>query len=57
MPQPGVQMALPPVVQPPDYPGPHDFLIVFLVVTILCALLNLISLAFGIPAVVLAALV
>lgn len=57
MPQPGVQMVLPPVVQPPNYPGPHDFLIVSLVVTILCALLNLISLAFGIPAVVLAALV
>lgn len=57
MPQPGIQLALPPVVQPPDYPGPHDFLMVSLVVTIVCALLNLISLAFGVPAIVMAALV
>ena len=42
---------------PPDYPGPHDFLILALVTMMLCAFLNLVSLAFGIPATVLAAMV
>ena len=45
------------VVPPPDYPGPHDFLILALVTMILCALLNLLSLAFGLPATILAAMV
>ena len=42
---------------PPDYPGPHDFLILALVTMMLCAFLNLVSLAFGIPATILAAMV
>ena len=42
---------------PPDHPAPHDFFILTLVTTIICGILNLISLAFGIPAIVLAALV
>ena len=45
------------VSPPPDYPGPHDFLILALVTTILCSFINIISLAFGIPAVILAAMV
>ena len=44
-------------VPPPDYPGPHDFLILALVTTMLCAFLNLLSLGFGVPATILAALV
>ena len=42
---------------PPDRPAPHDFFMLALVTTIICAILNLLSLAFGIPATVLAALV
>ena len=42
---------------PPDHPAPHDFLMLALVTTIICGILNLLSLAFGIPAIVLAALV
>ena len=42
---------------PPNYSAPHDFLMLALVATILCAILNLISLAFGIPAVILSAMV
>lgn len=45
------------VSPPPDYPGPHDFLILALVTTILCSFINIVSLAFGIPAVILAAMV
>ena len=42
---------------PPNYDAPHDFLMLALVTTIICGILNLLSLAFGIPAIVLAALV
>ena len=42
---------------PPDHPAPHDFFILALVTTIICGILNLISLAFGIPAIIFAALV
>ena len=45
------------VAPPPDYPGPHDFLILALVTTVLGGFLILLSLAFGIPAIILAALV
>ena len=46
------------VVAPPsDRPAPHDFLMLALVMTIICGILNLLSLAFGIPAIVFAALV
>ena len=42
---------------PPDHPAPHDFFMLALVTTIICGILNLLSLAFGIPATVFAALV
>jgi hypothetical protein len=45
------------VAPPPDYPGPHDFLILALVTMMLCAFINILSLAFGIPATILAAMV
>ena len=45
----------PTVVAAPS--APHDFLMLALVTTIICGILNLLSLAFGIPAIVLAALV
>ena len=45
------------VAPSPDYPGPHDFLILALVTMMLCAFLNVLSLAFGIPATILAAMV
>ena len=38
----------------PNYPGPHDFLILAIVVASICALLNPTSLVFGIAATVLA---
>ena len=38
----------------PNYPGPHDFLILAIVVTSICALLNPTSLIFGISATVVA---
>ena len=41
----------------PDHPAPHDFLMLALVTTIICGILNLLSLAFGIPAIILAAMV
>ena len=37
--------------------GPHDFLMLSLVTTIICAILNLISLAFGVPAIMFAIMV
>ena len=46
------------VVAPqPPYKASHDFLLLAMVTTIICAILNLISLAFGIPALVLSAMV
>ena len=41
----------------PDYPGPHSFLVLAVVVTIICAIFNLLSLACGLPAVIYAGLV
>ena len=42
---------------PPNHDAPHDFLMLALVTTIICSILNLLSLAFGIPAVILSAMV
>ena len=50
-------MTAPQVVQPPNYHGPHDFLMISMLIAIVCAVLNLLSLSFGIPSVVLAELV
>ena len=38
----------------PNYPGPHDFLILALIVAIVCGFLNVTSLVFGVTAAVLA---
>ena len=40
--------------QPSDYPGPHDFLILSVITLIICGILNVTSLLFGVPAMVLA---
>lgn len=45
------------VAPKPPYKAPHDFLILAMVTTIICAILNLLSLVFGIPALVLSAMV
>ena len=42
---------------PPAYDAPYDFFVLAMVTTIICGILNLISLAFGIPAIILAAMV
>ena len=42
---------------PPNYDAPHNFFVLAMVATIICALFNLLSLAFGIPAIVLSAMV
>ena len=57
MPQAAVEMPLPAVPQPPNFPGPHDFLVLSVMTTIICGILNLVSLAIGIPAIIFAALV
>ena len=57
MPQVVGQMPTMIAVPPPDHPAPHDFLILALVTTIICGILNLVSLAFGIPAIILAVMV
>ena len=58
MPQANFQMPFSTIVeQKPNYPGPHTFIMFTLVTTIICGLLNLLSLSFGIPALVLAAMV
>ena len=57
MPQVAGQMPAMVVAPPPGHPAPHDFLMLAMVTTIICGILNLLSLAFGIPAIVLAALV
>ena len=41
----------------PDYPGPHSFIILAVVVTTICGVLNLLSFACGVPAIILAVLV
>ena len=41
----------------PDYPGPHSYLIAAVVFAALCAFFNILSLACGVPAIVLAGLV
>ena len=60
--QPNYQYQLPPapkvvVPQLENASPPHDFLVLAVVVTTICALLNLLSLSFGIPAVILSVLV
>ena len=42
---------------PPNCDAPHDFFMLSLVTTIICGILNLLSLSFGIPAIVFSALV
>ena len=54
---PGYQFPMVAVAPQPPYNAPHDFLILAMVTTIICAILNLISLAFGIPAIILSAMV
>ena len=54
---PGYQFPMVAVTPQPPYNAPHDFLILAMVTTIICAILNLISLAFGIPAIILSAMV
>ena len=41
----------------PPHKAPNDFLILALIITIICVVLNLLSLGFGIPAVIFATLV
>ena len=41
----------------PDYPAPHSFIALVVTVTIICGLLDLLSLAFGIPAIICALIV
>ena len=41
----------------PGYPAAHGFLVLALVITVIMGILNPLSLAFGIPAVILAVLV
>ena len=57
MPQMAGQMPAMVAAPPPDHPAPHDFFMLALVTTIICGILNLLSLAFGIPAIILAAMV
>ena len=58
MPQVAGQMPTMIAAPPPDHPAaPHDFLILALVTTIICSILNLVSLAFGVPAIILAVMV
>ena len=57
MPQVVGQMPKMAVAPSPDYPAPHDFLMLAMVTTIICGILNCFSLALGIPAIILAAMV
>ena len=43
--------------QQPPYDAPHDFLFLAMVTTIICGILNLISLSLGIPAIILSVMV
>ena len=45
------------IAPPPDHSAPHDFFMLTLVTTIICAIFNLLSLALGIPAIIFAVLV
>ena len=54
---PGYQFPTVVATPPPNFDAPHDFLALALVTTIICAILNLISLAFGIPAIILSVMV
>ena len=54
---PGYQFPMVAVAPQPPYDAPHDFLILAMVTTIICAILNLLSLGFGIPAIILSAMV
>ena len=56
---PGYQFPMVAIAPQPraPYNAPHDFLILAMVTTIICAILNLLSLVFGIPAVVLSGMV
>ena len=56
MQMPQVVGQMPSMVAAP-HPAPHNFLILAVVTTIICGILNLLSLAFGIPAIILAILV
>ena len=57
VPQAGGQIPILTLALVSNHTGPHDFLMLSLVTTIVCAILNLISLAFGIPAVIFAIMV
>ena len=40
-----------------EYPGPHSFMVFAVIITTICGVLNLLSLACGVPAIILAGLV
>ena len=50
------QVVLPPAPTNNAESAPHDFLVLAQLVTIVCAILNVLSLSFGIPAIILSAL-
>ena len=54
---PGYPTIANPSVPRPDYPGPHNFIAFVMIVTVLCGILNMLSLAFGIPAMICALMV
>ena len=55
---PAPPVSTPPVLgmQNPNYDGPEDFLVLVIITTAVCALLNLMSLVFGVIAIVMAAM-
>ena len=59
VPQAGGHLPILPLAVAPlsSHSGPHDFLMLSLVTTIICAILNSISLAFVIPAIIFAIMV
>ena len=57
MPQVARQMPTIIAAPPCGHPAPHDFLILAMVTTIICGILNVISLAFGVPAIIFAVMV
>ena len=54
---PGHQLPLVAVTPLTNYDAPHDFLTLALVTTIICAILNLLSLVIGIPAIIFSVMV
>ncbi|KAL5489475.1 hypothetical protein EMCRGX_G018569 [Ephydatia muelleri] len=52
-----IQVPVPHVIAPQNtnYDGPEDFLVLIIIITIVCAFLNLLSLVFGMIAIVMAA--